>query len=397
MPKTISPPVPNHACQMADSFAGNLLSEVRQLPQYTSESDQGTLVNISQLEPFIDCVSRCAGRVTDNNLNQFSTCLIDYLSYLQGLESQQHNKLMVRLQVDGEGLSCIPVKQRKIGFTPAPKRDRVYVKDVAGTKYISDKKTISFEAFYQLRQQAQAFAATPQACQSNADFARQQLSTGKSIAGHGALDKDFEYFKLPANIRLCTYGVQGQTMPDRVGIHIEAGRYDDVAHQTFKRVYNPGNFMPDYRIYPPDERINTLPGSITVPHPTYLSKIIEILSAIAEKTGETMTLDLATCQSYILPELATHPKENIKARLDILERDLTVAKDEYGAGIPEEIRQHMRHSLDEIVTDASRKGLYAPRRTHLALKGQQIASRIEKAKAAITQMDAHCYMGAIEV
>jgi hypothetical protein len=145
--------------------------------------------------------------------------------------------------------------------------------------------------------------------------------------------------------------------------------------------------VPDYIIYPPDERINTLPGSITVPHPCRLSKIIEVLSKTLEKSGDKMTVDLATCQSYILPDPFKHPANNITARLDIFERDLNTLLNDYGQNLPSHAQDFMHHSLHLIIADAARAGLYLRKNTPASRrKAKIVTQRIQQQKLSLHRL-----------
>jgi len=195
-------------------------------------------------------------------------------------------------------------------------------------------------------------------CPNNASLAKYLKPTGRAISGHGLLPKNFKYFTLPANIQLNTYRVPGQTLSDRMGIHIEAGHIaylespnSKYAKSIFRRTYRPGNLVPNYLIFPPDDKMNAIEGSIMVVEPTFLSEIIKQKSQEARRKGTELSLDLATCQSYHLPSLEGQTRDNLRARLDIVDRELERFHNEYGHPLPTKIINYLAGSVIEIEKD----------------------------------------------
>jgi hypothetical protein len=299
-----------------DTAAGNILAQVRALDEVEPKNDGNALVDMTVLEPLTSCVQRCAKLSPTYSLREITHHLTLYLNYLNASQFDAPTKLQLAISDDRERLNCTPLKPHH-GIARRPFRPtRIYTNDGQGVRLINDKRIIDFQAFSEIQKQFARNDTTVRMLTDNATLASSFIGTGRSIAGHGALEKDYEYFKLPDNITLRTYYAQGQSMPDHVGIKIEAGKYQDVSRRTFKREFRP-SFVPNYIIYPPDSRIHTLPGSIITPKPAYLSTIISVLSERARQTGESLVLDLAACQSYITPNFQKYPKQSVIARLEI--------------------------------------------------------------------------------
>jgi len=201
---------------------------------------------------------------------------------------------------------------------------------------------------------------------NNAEFARRLKATRTAIAGHGSLPIKFEKFVLPDNIYFRTHRIQGQRLDDRIGIHIEAGHIDYLnsspkyKNEIFTRVYSPGELVPDYDIHPPTSGINVLKGSITVKEKTKLSEILADLSKRV-KPGQVITVDLATCQSYRLPDRKHYLKQNIEKRIEAHSRQVRSMVDEYGKAPPRQMVTYLNRSVSNIEKDIKkRKNKYNP-------------------------------------
>lgn len=221
-----------------ENFAEHMLSFIQQQHSiHTLESDAGPLLDITELDPIIEHASRVSQQEKMESPRECARSLVEYLKYIQTLDYLNDKKLVFQSSASNAGMSCMAVKPRRGLPALLPKHGRLYLKDTSGRRYISDKKTITFDSFHQLMLQTQFCSARRNAHVSNAALASIQRATGNAIAGHGALEKDYESFKLPHNISLRTFGVLGQVMPDRTGIQIEAGKYEAVQGHTFMRVF----------------------------------------------------------------------------------------------------------------------------------------------------------------
>jgi len=191
---------------------------------------------------------------------------------------------------------------------------------------------------------------------NNADFAKSLTATGRAIAGHGYLPKITSLFQVPDNIILRTYRVPGQDLSDRIGIHIEAGHIDYLTHsdkykdEIFIQTFQNRQRAPNYKIYPADNTINPIAGSITVDQPIDLSELLLKLSKDIPP-GETMTVDLATCQSHIIPNIDTDPQLNIKQRFQNLIDEMETLIALYGRQTPPKVLHHLLRTLANIEQD----------------------------------------------
>lgn len=405
-PSTI-PPV---STGIEERFSKDLCAAPQGLPNSAVQSNQGSLVRLEALSPFVDGLSRCIEQENTVRDVQYFAGLKDYLSLVDKMPEAQRGRLMIRAHQNGEQFSCTSMRQEKTSDNNVRVQGNRSVYDGLGNYYGRDDQISSCEPYHdfalqvsrQLQRQPRGGHAAPglapgAKAESNADYAKRQRATGMAIAGHGCLDKECPTFVLPDNVVLRTYRVQGQAMDDRTGINIEAGHYEVEKNNTFQRTYRGGNFVPNYHIDPPDKRINVLPGSITVPRRAYLSTVISVLSENAKRDGDTAIVDLSVCQNYVLPNFFLQPKDNIIARLDIFDRDFAMAENEYGAAMPEPVRQHLREFVGGIVLDATVAELYSPKRSSRfrLINGRNMAARIDQAQARITRMDGHCYKGSI--
>lgn len=401
--------IPPVSTGIEERFSKGLCAAVQDRPHYAVQSNQGSLVRLETLSPFVDGLSRSFEQENSVRNVQYSAVLKDYLSLLEKMPETQRGGLMIRAHQNGEQFLCASMRHEKTSGNKLRVQGNRSVCDGLGNYDGRDDQISSCEPHHdlaaqtmrQLQQQHRGGHAAPSSAprasaESNADYAKRQRATGMAIAGHGCLEKECPTFVLPDNVVLRTYRIQGQAMDDRTGINIEAGHYDIEKNKLFQRTYRGGNFVPNYHIDPPDERINVLPGSITVPRRAYLSTVISVLSEDAKREGATAIVDLAVCQNYVLPNFCRQPKDNIIARLDIFDRDFAMAENEYGAAMPEPVRQHLREFVGGIVLDATVAELYSPKHSRFRLiNGRNIAARIDQAQARITRMDGHCYKGSI--
>lgn len=99
------------------------------------------------------------------------------------------------------------------------------------------------------------------------------LPTKKTVySGHGGYDPADGEFVVPARSSVTVYAEHGASITDELGQAVETNQ--DVS-KVFRQTYDSGQVMPNYTLYPPDEKIVIKGDPVTVQRPTKISDLIK--------------------------------------------------------------------------------------------------------------------------